>query len=227
MDERDSMTRIARRIGRIAGTSAVLLVSIGACAAVSPAAEPAVDSDCDRPALALDPAITPALVDRAWGSGATRTERPAAIELRCAGSLADSLPLHAPLARLAPEPLRGVPTPTWLVTEDLTAPAGTTSGPATLLVEVADRHLRFALATTPDGHRQPIVLAATGKAAWRAVRTGGADDYLLVNCQAVAGDFMTSYRHYRLTPQGWTVQSLMRHELWESDGGFPPASQFP
>ena len=38
---------------------------------------------------------------------------------------------------------------------------------------------------------------------------------------------MTSYRRYHHASQGWTMQSLLRHELWESDGEFPATSQFP
>lgn len=231
MARHDSMPRAACRRGRIAATLGAMLVTAGTSLAADPAAGPVAGTDtdagCDHPTLALDPAISPAVVDRDWASGAARAEHPAVLELRCAGALLDSLPLHAPLARLADAPLRGVPTPTWLVTEDLTAPAGTTSGPATLLVEAVGHRLRFATATAPDGRRQPIVLATTGKAAWRAVRAGDADDYLLVSCQPAGGDFMTSYRRYHLAPRGWTVQSLLRHELWESDGEFPAASQFP
>lgn len=225
MGMNDTVTPAVRR----SRTSQLHAAAAGTALAIAAAwMSPArADGGCDPPKLALDPAITAAVLDRDWASGASHAEPVAVIELRCAGALVDSLPLHAPLARLEPGPLRGVPTPTWLVTEDLTAPAGTTSGPATLLVEIADRRLRFATAATPDGRRQPIVLADTGKAAWRAARSGAADDYLLVSCQPVAGDFTTSYRRYHLSPQGWTVQSLRRHELWESGGDFPPASQFP
>ena len=188
----------------------------------------AASGPCERVQLALAPGITPEIVTRDWGSGETHAEPHAVLELRgCGGGLVDRLELEAPLATLDPKPLRGAPNPTWLVSADLTAPAGSTSGPLTLPVEVVGHRLRIAEATTPAGEHTPIRLALTGKAAWKRVSFRGIDDLLAVRSEAVDGGFVTVYRRYHPGRHGWETHSRQQDGLWESDGPFPPTRSFP
>jgi hypothetical protein len=183
---------------------------------------------CSRLRLLLDPRLSPAIVEREWASGSPRPETRAVLELRgCKGQLLDQLTLEAPLARLDPAPLRGAPAPTYLVSVDLTAEAGSYNGPLTIPIQVVDNHLTPAVARTPDGRLDPIRLALTGKAAWKKAPLLKVDDLLSVSCQPKDQGFVTLYRRYHPTRQGW--QEKMRSEagMWESDGGFPETRLFP
>lgn len=199
------------------------LAGLSTIAAAAPA------GDCMRPVLVLDPRLTTATVDRDWATGAVHDEAKAVVELQdCAGKVLDSLPLSAPLARIDPEPLRGTPLPTWLVSTDLTAPTGSHSGPLTLVVEVATRWLRLAEAVDAQGRRTPIHVAATGKQDWRKVEAGEADDLLAVSCQPDGHDgFVTIWRRYHPGAHGWTQHTRTASAFWEPDGGFPPDNAFP
>jgi len=182
---------------------------------------------CARLELVLDSRFEPSVVEREWASGAPRDEAPAILRLRgCAGELLDHLTLDAPLARLDPSPLRGAPAPTYLVSEDLTAPAGSYSGPLTLPIQVVNGRLKRVLAKS-DGHFEPIRLALTGKAAWKKVAVGAVDDILSVSCEPKDHGFVIRYTRYHPTRRYWKVR--MRSELgfWESDGEFPELRRFP
>jgi len=183
---------------------------------------------CDRLTLVLDPHLTSAVVEQRWASGESSSEAPANLELRgCKDELLDRLPLDAPLARLDHVPLRGTPVRTYLVTVDLTAPAGSYSGPLTIPVQVENHKLKRAEASTPDRRLEPINLALTGKAAWKKVANGTTDDLLSVSCQPQGDGFLTTFRRYHPTPQGWLVRMRSDPILWESDGEFPKAGRFP
>ncbi len=144
-----------------------------------------------------------------------------------AGQLLDHLILAAPLARLDPTPLRGAPAPTYLVSVDLTAALGSYSGPLTIPVQVINRYLQPAVATMPDGRPEPIHLALTGKAAWKKITIKEVDDLLSVNSQPQDGNFMTFYRRYHPTRDGWQVRVRSAPGLWESDSEFPESERFP
>ena len=183
---------------------------------------------CDRLTLTLDPQLTPAAVEQRWGSGESSSEAPASLDLRgCKGELLDSLKLDAPLARLDRVPLRGIPIRTYLVTVDLTAPAGSYSGPLTVPVQVENHKLKRAEAAAVDGSLVPINLALTGKAAWKKVSAGAADDLLSVNCQPQDNGFVTTFRRFHATRHGWQVSMRSEPIFWESDGEFPKAGRFP
>lgn len=183
---------------------------------------------CQRVKLVLDERFTPSERDRLWASGEEASGAPAVLQLRgCQGELLDSLTLESPLAKLDRTALRGVGTPTVLVTVDLTAPAGSYSGPLTKPVQVEGNRLAYAQARAADGTVQPIVLAQTGKAAWKKVRVGAADQLLAVRSEPRDGDFTTSYRRYVHGKQGWTVRVRSQPGLWESDGEFPARRSFP
>lgn len=187
-----------------------------------------VQIGCQRLELTLDPQLSAAIVEKAWASGEARSESPAVLELRgCQGELLDRLELQAPLAKLDRTPLAGPPDPTYLVSVDVTEPAGSYNGPLTIPVEVSKQRLHRVHATGADGRRQPIHLAATGKAAWRKLRVKGADDLLAVNSQPNGGDFVIFYRRYHPTRNGWKVRVRSERGFWESDQPFPHVRRFP
>lgn len=183
---------------------------------------------CEHVQLALAAGLTPEIVARDWSSGEPHGEANAVLELRgCTGQLLDRLELAGPLARLDPAPLRGAPAPTWLVTADLTAPAGSTSGPLTLPIEVVAHHLRQASARNAHGHEEPIRLAATGKSAWKKLPDGEVDDLVAIASAREDGGFVTTWRRYHPGARGWTLRTRRQPGLWESDADFPPAAAFP
>ncbi len=208
------------------------LVGIGAHASAADAVKldgkPDVKLGCKHLRLVLDPQLGPETVLREWGKGTPPSAAPAVLELRgCKGQLLDRLTLEGPLARLHPEPLRGAPAPTYLVSVDLTAEAGSYSGPLTIPIQVVRDHLIPATAHTADGKIQAIHLALTGKAAWKKVSVGKVDDLLAVDSEPKGQGFITHHRRYHPSLRGWQVQTRSHAGLWESDGEFPATSLFP
>jgi hypothetical protein len=160
--------------------------------------------------------------------GHARLEAPAILELRGGkGQLLDRLTFDAPLARLDPVPIRGTQFPTYLLTVDLTAEAGSYNGPLSFLVQVKNRQLLRVKATTADGHQQSINLPLTGKAAWKKVPAGKVDDFLSVSCQPRDGIFLIYFRRYHQTSCGWQVRTRSESGFWESDDEFPDMKLFP
>ncbi|GKT02360.1 hypothetical protein AVKW3434_23245 [Acidovorax sp. SUPP3434] len=184
---------------------------------------------CQSVRLVLDDGVTPGELERLWASGESpATSAPAILELHgCRGEWLDSHTLEAPLARLDPAPLLGVHPPTVLVTVDLTAPGGSYSGPLTRPFQVVGNRLAPVQARAADGRMEPIVLAQTGKAAWKKVRVRGADQFLAVHSEPLDGRFTTHFRRYAPGPQGWRVQDRSQPGLWESDSEFPARRSFP
>jgi hypothetical protein len=192
------------------------------------AAATEVELGCQRLRLVLDGRLSDSVVARAWASGNPRTEAPAALELRgCAGQLLDRLPLDAPLARLDPTPLHGAPAPSYLVSVDLTAEAGSYNGPLTTPIAVEHERLTIVSARTADGCLFPIRLAPTGKAAWRKIRGRKVDDLLSVSCQPSGPGFIVTYRRYHAARHGWQERARTESGLWESDSDFPASQRFP
>ncbi len=187
-----------------------------------------VQIGCKRLQLVLDPELSPKIVEDKWGLGESGSQAPAILELRgCKGKLLDHLTLDVPLARLDTTLLRGAPLPTYLVSVDLTAAAGSYNGPLTFPVEVKNHHLQIAEATASDGHHESIYLAITGKATWKKFATRTTDDLLSVNSQSQGNSFVTFYRRYHPTRNGWVVRVNSESNLWESDGQFPEIKLFP
>lgn len=183
---------------------------------------------CKRLSLVLPPGLSPSVVNREWASGISRSEEPAVLQLRgCKGQLLDQIILDAPLARLDPAPLCGAPAPTYLVSVDLTQAAGSYNGPLTFPVQVVNNHLQRVGALADDGHMEPIHLSITGKATWKKISTKGADNFLSVSCQPQDNNFVTFFRRYYPTRNGWRIRTRSAPGLWESDGEFPEIKRFP
>jgi len=212
---------LPRRLRRCALPA--LLIVLAQAAPARPAA-----GACDHLRLVLDARITAETLAKDWGTGAAHEAANARLELRgCHDELLDHLELAAPLARIEPEPLHGTPVPTWLVSADLTADFGSYSGPLTLPVEIVVHRLRVARSRGPAGASAPIHLAATGKAAWRRVVSAQGDELLSVASAMDHDAFVTTWRRYRITAQGWRWTQRQAPGLWESDADFPDFAQFP
>lgn len=188
-----------------------------------------VGTDCQRLVLVLDKSLSAATVEREWASGNTRSGELAVLELRgCQGELLDRLVLASSLARLDPVALRGTALPAYLVSADLTAEAGSYNGPLTIPVEIVGGHLQTAVAQRANGRTEPIRLALTGKAAWRRVKgRNNVDDLLSVSSRLQPPGFVTEYRRFHPTAQGWRLTERSAPGLWESDAEFPALHQFP
>lgn len=187
-----------------------------------------VQVGCKRLHIVLPQGISPPVVEQDWGSGRPHGDGAARLELiGCDGRLLDRLVLEAPLARLDPKPIRGAPYPSYLVSADLTAEAGSYSGPLTLPVQIMGNHLAPVAAKYPNGNMETVRLAVTGKSAWRKHHTRFRDELLSVSCQPQNNAFITSFRRFSPTRRGWLASVHTRDELWESDGPFPSTSQFP
>lgn len=183
---------------------------------------------CKRLRIALPQGIDPRVVEQDWGSGKPHGDATARLELiGCDGRLLDRFVLEAPLARLDPKPIRGALYPTYLVSADLTAEAGSYSGPLTLPVQIMRNHLAPVTAKYPDGNTETVRLAVTGKSDWRKDHARFRDELLSVSCQPQNDAFVTSFRRFSPTRRGWLATVQTRNGLWESDGPFPRASLFP
>lgn len=167
--------------------------------------------------LRLSQELSKCEVDRQWASGTSTSIKHAALELSDNNKLLDRIILDSPLARL--ERIHG----TYFVTVDLTAEAGTYNGPLTNLVQVVNHQLKFIEAAGLDGSKETIRLSTTGKSVWKIIN----DDILSVSCQPQDKGFVTIYRRYHPTRNGWIVRERLEPGLWESDGEFPGVKHFP
>jgi hypothetical protein len=182
---------------------------------------------CQQLRITLDARLNLDAIEREWGSGNPRSDNPATLELvGCGGELLDRLTLDAPLAMLDAVPVRGAPNPTYLVSADLTAEAGSYSGPLTLPIQIIKNHLVAVVARSDNNYVEPIRLALTGKSAWRRISGRNGDELLYVSCQPKFDGFVTSYRRYFVSHRKWQVKVRIKDGLWESDGDFPSRNLF-
>lgn len=183
---------------------------------------------CKHLRVVLDARLSAESVEHEWGSGHPRHEAPATLDLfGCEGQLLDRIVLESSLAKLDSVPLRGTRYPTYLVSADLTAEAGSYNGPLTVPIQIVNDRLVAAVAQLPDKRREPIRLSLTGKSAWRRVSIANSDNLLFVSCQPTGHGFVTSYRRYFPSGRGWKVKVRTQDGLWESDGEFPSRNLFP
>lgn len=204
--------------------------------------------DGDSIELLEDERITPALQKQLWGTGASEEGLPGndpkplvKAQLRlvsASGAIAATRQLDYPLARVEPAPLHGLPGPVLFLTVDATAPMGSYSGPATQILMPARQSLDPVQYTTDDGKTSALVLAATGKAAWKISpsRKGGADEIQQVRCSpdfdkkdstGDDDDFVTRYETYRFFDGKWRLAQRQHSGIWESDQEFPKRNMFP
>jgi hypothetical protein len=188
-----------------------------------------------------DERITPELHKTLWGSGAGTDGLPDGVNhaplmnaqvqlVSAADTVLASRKLDYPLATLESAPLHGLPSPAWFLTIDETAPMGSYSGPATEMLTPAHSGLEPVGYESTQGHATPLVLARTGNADWKVMppRSGETEEIEAVFCApADGGNFVTTYRTYRLVDGKWQAASHQLRGLWESDRQFPARSDFP
>lgn len=206
-----------------------ILICILLCsfAAHSSAAQ-VVELGCRQLRVALDERLTPDVLEKAWESGAERFETPAVLEwVDCGGRVTDRLVLAAPLARIDPVPVKGAKLPTFLVSVDLSADAGSYNGPQTMPFQLRGDALTLVSAQSGHRYREVIRLSQTGKSAWMRVSRGLAEDLLQVKSDRRSGGFVVSYKRYSVSGRDWRVREVTRRGLWESDQDFPGIERFP
>ena len=206
-----------------------ILICILLCffAAHSSAAQ-VVELGCRQLRVAQDERLTPDVLEKAWGSGAERLESPAVLEwVDCGGRVTDRLVLAAPLARIDPVPVKGAKPPTFLVSVDLSADAGSHNGPMTMPFQLNGDALIQVSAQSGHGSREVIGLTQTGKSAWMRVSRGQAEDLLQVKSDRRSGGFVVSYKRYSVRGRAWRVREITRRGLWEADQDFPSSQRFP
>ena len=188
-----------------------------------------------------DARITTELHKTLWGSGAGAEGLPEGVNhaplmnaqvqlVSAADTVLASRKLDYPLATLEPAPLHGLPSPAWFLTIDETAPMGSYSGPATEMLTPAHSGLEPVGYESTQGHATPLVLARTGNADWKVMppRSGETEEIEAVFCApADGGNFVTTYRTYRLIDGKWQAASRQLRGLWESDRQFPARPDFP
>ena len=206
-----------------------ILICILLCSfATHSSAAQVVELGCRQLRVALDERLTPDVLSKAWGSGAERLESPAVLEwVDCGGRVTDRLALAAPLARIDPVPVKGAKLPTFMVSVDLSADAGSYNGPLTMLFQLSGDALIPVSAQAGHRSREVIRLSQTGKSAWMRVSRGQAEDLLQVKSDRRSGGFVVSYKRYSVRGRDWRVREVTRRGLWESDQDFPGIERFP
>jgi hypothetical protein len=188
-----------------------------------------------------DARITPELQKTLWGTGAGADGLPDGVShapllnaqvqlVSAADTVLVSRKLDYPLATLEPAPLHGLPSPTWFLTDDETAPMGSYSGPATEMLVPSHSGLEPVSYESAQDEAAPLVLARTGKADWKVVppRSGTTEEIEAAFCTpADGGNFVTTYRTYRFVDGKWQAASRQLRGLWESDRQFPAHADFP
>jgi hypothetical protein len=188
-----------------------------------------------------DARITPDLHKTLWESSASADALPDGVNhapllnaqvqlVSAADTVLASRKLDYPLATIEPAPLHGLPSPAWFLTIDETAPMGSYSGPATEMLVPAHSGLEPVRYESAQGQPAPLVLARTGKADWKVVppRSGTTEEIEAAFCApADGGNFVTTYRTYRLVDGNWQAASRQLRGLWESDRQFPARPDFP
>jgi hypothetical protein len=139
--------------------------------------------------------------------------------------------LGYPLATVEQAPLNGLPSPTFFLTIDQTAPMGTYSGPATQVLVPAQRQLDPVLYLSETGEKHPLVMAQTGKAAWQIVAQGNGTTEKIVQVSSASSaeneEFVTTFRSYRFADGQWTSASRQQAGYWDAESDFPAPSAFP
>jgi len=194
--------------------------------------------------LLLDRRLSPKLQAEIWNNGdwsyvlppnsseykafSSAPPADARLELRREdGTVVEERDLSHPLARIEPWNSKA-PGSVFLVTVDLSAGAGSYSGPETEIVEVSGERFRDAEAADTSGKIAPIHLVKSLKSDWRILSRGTTAQILSVACHPGAhGKFVMDYARYSLAAGKWTRRVRQTPGMWESDQAFPPTSAFP
>jgi len=122
------------------------------------------------------------------------------------------------------------------VSVDLTAEAGTYSGPLVQLLDARSRRLTWLRArdAAADSTAE-IFLATTPKTAWQVVprEDGTGHDILMVACRPITSGRVTDvgfqiiYTRFSADTAGWHAYRRTDRGCWEDDEAFPLRSRFP
>ncbi len=214
---------------------------------------PAADGFTGRLELLEDPRITPELDKAMWQSGgpemaldskdsllkqlASSPLQPAVLRLRDGkGNVIAEKKLRREQARLEVRQLHSGQQ-SILVTTDLSAGFGSYSGPFTEILDLTQGALTSVQARDiATNSRGIIILASTGKRAWRVVPSAsgsaGSKDILEVACHpkswgADSNEFLIFYVRYHWNGSEWLVTERKSPGFWEADEHFPALSRFP
>lgn len=152
--------------------------------------------------------------------------------LSASGEVLAQEELGYPLAMVQKAPLKGLPEAVYFLTIDETATMGTYSGPATQLLLPAKQLLAPLNYKAADGQLKPLILANTGKAAWKIATPAKDDvDELLQVSSFMQGDgeddFVTRYQTFRFADGQWQVASHQKAGYWDMESDFPSRAAFP
>ena len=191
-------------------------------------AEQVADVGCMQLRVVLDEKVTSDVIEKEWGSGDEHFESPAVLQLiGCDGRVIDRHVLAAPLAKIDPMAIKGAKHPTFLVSVDLSADAGSYNGPLTIPFQIVGDRLAEALVHSVNRPPEVLRLSQTGKSSWTRVPRGSFEDLLQVSSHHLSNGFRASYKRYSVGALGWRVREITRKGLWESDQPFPNIDKFP
>lgn len=192
-------------------------------------------------AMLSDSRLKKNIVDELWGKGDWTVvlsdrdpihrsflklpPKPAKLVLSDAhGKVIAEMRLRTSLARVELHP--GGCRPGYLLSEDFSAGLGSYAGVKTVLISIVESKFVKAKIATASGRRtqKTIELWKSLKSDWKLK---GCDKIYSVTSWEKENSFLTEYSTYVRTKAGWTKRSATRKQIWESDQGFPPESDFP
>jgi hypothetical protein len=178
--------------------------------------------------LVLAPGLTAHDVDEAWGTGADVPHAAAQLQWQDAkGRLQATRALESPLARMQAAPVRGLACSARLVAVDMTAEAGSYSGPLTRAFQTCSPRPEALKCRDASGHLQEVRLVESGKSTWKRHRSASSEEWLQVSSAPQDGGFVTSYERYVIRAGQCLVKRKQVPGIWEADGPFPDRSAFP
>jgi hypothetical protein len=146
--------------------------------------------------------------------------------------------LERPVAELSVLDSAIIGRPIYVLTVDLSAEAGSYSGPYARLMDSGEQSIHWLRATDVTTHRtEEIRLPTTLKTGWRLApkKLGGVNDILLVACRpdfdqqtkTDSAAFVITYTRFSFSNGTWSKNTRAVPGFWENDGAFPDESLFP
>ena len=151
------------------------------------------------------------------------------------GTPLDSVPLERSIGDIVLAiPASGARPAVFGVSVDLSAEAGSYSGPLLQLLDPRDRRLRWLRARdVASDSTVDVFLPTTLKTGWKIIPAdgGAGPEILLVACRPAFGengsDFKITYTRFFMERGGWRRVQRTVPGFWENEGDFPVRSLFP
>jgi hypothetical protein len=183
--------------------------------------------DCPKLSLTLARGLTEKILADNWGTGNSLAFENARLTLQgCNRNPIDSIQLSASLARID-QILRLRKDQVYVVTTDLSQPAGSYNGPLTEFYSVSNSHIERIDAAFSDDSRMPVRLSKTGKSDWKEEVRGGHTDFYYITCYLKNGKFFISHFHFRVNVGLWKGAVSIDPGFWEFGGGIREIPRFP